>query len=90
MLRFTIRDVLWLTVLVAGVLAWTIDRSVQHGRLNTAEWQRDSAVFLTEQRGYNWEMTNERVVLFDVGSNPPHGARWTVNRTDEYPSVRAH
>jgi len=89
MFRFTIRDVLWLTVVVGLMLAWAFDRSAQSGRLQEAEWQRDSAVFWTEQRGYNWELNGERVVLFDVGNQPPHaGGRWTVLRTDQYPPVR--
>ena len=91
MFRFTIRDVLWLTVVAGLILAWSFDRSAQSSHLREAKWQRDSVVFLTEQRGYNWELTRERVVLFDAGNDPPQlGGQWTVLRSDQYPSIRAN
>jgi len=36
MLRFTIRDVLWLTVVVARAVAWRVDR--RHQASQTAVW----------------------------------------------------
>ena len=40
MFRFTIRDVLWLTVVVALAVEWWVDRSRVHARLiNEVEWR---------------------------------------------------
>jgi hypothetical protein len=35
MFRFTIRDVLWLTVLVALILSWWLDRRFQRGQFDS-------------------------------------------------------
>jgi hypothetical protein len=40
MFRFTIRDVLWLTVVVALAVGWWVDHRVQAGRLRNAK-ERD-------------------------------------------------
>ena len=40
MFRFTIRDVLWLTVLVALLIAWRIER----GKSNALSRERDEAI----------------------------------------------
>ena len=51
MFRFTIRDVLWLTVVVAMGVAWWIDRQ-RPGRPN--QWQSRAEALAEICRGYGW------------------------------------
>jgi hypothetical protein len=43
-LGFTIRDLLWLTLVVALAVGWWIDRSAIRGELDNANWQRGDYV----------------------------------------------
>jgi len=69
MFRFTIRDVLWLTVVVAVLVAWWISNSRQNARVRSPE----ARVSLTETayrekfqpgwKGLTAAMRNERNIL---------------------------
>jgi hypothetical protein len=39
-LRFTIRDLFWLTLVVALAVGWWLDRSAIRGELDNANWRR--------------------------------------------------
>ena len=51
MFRFTIRDVLWLTVVVALGLGWWIEHRVAQ-QVRDNDWNLKSLVNLIEERGY--------------------------------------
>jgi hypothetical protein len=65
MFRFTIRDVLWLTVLVALVLSWWLDRRFQRGefasQLKAAEAQRQKVALELE----TLKMHNKRARAYE-------------------------
>jgi hypothetical protein len=52
MLRFTIRDVLWLTVVVAMAVAWQMERRQIAASLREMTWNLRSLIKLIEERGY--------------------------------------
>jgi hypothetical protein len=51
MFRFTIRDVLWLTVVVTLIVAWWIDRSRLIDRV--AKWQDSNQALISRLDGLN-------------------------------------
>jgi hypothetical protein len=56
MFRFTIRDVLWLTVVVALALGWGIVQIKYFQlsqRVNTLQWKLDKLVKMVQSRGYS-------------------------------------
>jgi hypothetical protein len=54
MLRFTIRDLLWLMVVVAVCSAWWVDRSRLEGRVVRAEHMHDDYVKMLNTLNPNW------------------------------------
>ena len=80
MFRFTIRDLLWLTAVVALVFGWWLDHRNQlemDKRREFTEWQRDSLATLTEALGHKVTLYNGWKV--DVDDNSIYG---------EYESLR--
>jgi hypothetical protein len=68
MFRFTIRDVLWLVLVVALALSWQIERRFAGKRLEAVEDERDRAI--TNEK--IWKVTakrNEQRLLYAL--NPP-------------------
>ena len=78
MLRFTIRDVLWLMAVVALGLGWWID----HGRGSEAKWKVKELISLL--KGDGWSVKEDRWELQVDRTGPPGilGSRKTrhVNR----------
>jgi hypothetical protein len=64
MIRFSIRDVLWLTVLLAVALAWVLDRG------HLVKQGGDARAQVTEYKKYGLDRDLERM------KNPPHRPRW--------------
>lgn len=80
MLRFTIRDVLWLIVVVALAVGWLIDHRRQDG--NVREHLAAANGFwglkaILEDRGYQIEMT-ERSISLSGGAEPGGISRITL------------
>jgi hypothetical protein len=83
MFRFTIRDVLWLTV-VALACGWWIERRELSERvavLNSEKWQN---YYFTWQVGRLWPAE----VKHDVEFTPPDGFRLAVTPNGEVPHDR--
>src|SRR5262245_26400376 len=60
MLRFTTRDLLWLTVLVAVALSWLIERIASHRR--AAVWESEKAAFQQKFAELKLEQASRNVV----------------------------
>ena len=70
-MRFCIRDLLWLTVVVALVFGWWLDHTTQgqiDKRREFAEWQRDRLALLTEALGHKVTLYNGWKVDVDGNS----------------------
>lgn len=61
MFRFTIRDVLWLTVVVALVLGWVTDRR----RFGKSPAQLATLVEILDRQGVRVELRQDRIRLED-------------------------
>ena len=55
MFHFAIRDVLWLTVVVAMGVGWLVDHSVVAQRRNMAIQQRDAAIADAQKLANYWD-----------------------------------
>jgi hypothetical protein len=74
MFRFTIRDVLWLTALVAMGVAWWLHVS----RLTSSRkiWLNDIAIYLRETHGVKAEFDGKELSITD--DRPPLGRRLQI------------
>jgi len=81
MLTFTIRDISLVTVIVALLVAWSVDHFTQSVASQRLQWQLDALTLMLEQRGWSVDLSADHVRLFDRDSP----ANWTVRSTDEYP-----
>ena len=69
-MRFTIRDLLWLTVVVALGVAWWLDRSrLASEAARAGQWQE--VAIWTEQRVLELESRLQRATLQHAPQNPP-------------------
>jgi hypothetical protein len=73
MFRFTIRDVLWLTVVVAMACGWAVDRSSLHWRYQQANAAMERLRERLDAVDADWRANN------DVGGGTlsDHQQRWT-------------
>ena len=67
MFRFTIRDVLWLTVVVALGCGWWLQWHSQHDALhaerNKLKWQLKSTAYLLEQQNIKLDAGDTKVEI---------------------------
>ena len=67
MFRFTIRDMLWLTVVVAFALGWGISLQRESSHRKQAEWQRNALVQILDRHGFLPQVTPNHVRIYRSG-----------------------
>jgi len=67
MFHFTIRDVLWLTVVVAMGLGWSLDHAREYSLRRKAEWQRDALASIFDEQGQLPHVQSERIWVYRDG-----------------------
>jgi hypothetical protein len=72
-MRFTIREVLWLTVIVALVLGWWID----HSQLSLARSQLKTLIVILESHGIHVSLQSQGVRASVVREQRGNRANWT-------------
>ena len=86
MFRFTIRDVLWLTVVVAMGIGWFLDRRQQEWRIDTQNRSAQIASDLREaciKHGWTVEIHHGEVFLaYPPGHPPPMSGPLPLPRID--------
>jgi hypothetical protein len=65
-LRFTIRDLLWLAVVVAVCVAWWFDHSHLSGTRYTIYTFEDKVYIIDHQGGQSWNLVGDKWVLMMV------------------------
>ena len=84
MMKYTIRDLVSITILCAVSLGWLVDHVRQQRNTVDARWQRDAIVWILEQQGYRLHVTSEEVKIWGPRDKFTH---WRVSRNGNYPKL---